>query len=177
MGEMKWYVVHTHSGCEQKAKASLEDLVKFKKMDSLFEEVLIPSEDVVEVVKGARKSITKKYFPGYILVKMVMNHETWHLVKSVPKITGFVGGTTHPPALPDEEVLKIVKQVSEGLLMQKPVNIFEKGESVRVCDGPFTNFNGVVEEVKPEKSKLRVLVSIFGRNTPVELLFSQVEKN
>src|SRR3989338_7208745 len=174
---MHWYVVHTYSGFEQKAKKALEEKVKTLGKQELIPEVLIPSENVVEMKKGVKKTTTRKIFPGYILVRMELNDETWHLIKGVPKITGFVGGSKTPPVVPDEEVQRITQQISEGTLRPKPKVTFEKGESVRVIDGPFTNFNGMVDEVKPEKGKVKVLVSIFGRPTPVELDFMQVEKN
>ncbi|MBI2068451.1 MAG: transcription termination/antitermination protein NusG [Deltaproteobacteria bacterium] len=173
----QWYVVHTYSGFEQKAKKALEEKVKNLGMQSLIGDVLIPSENVVEMKNGVKKTSSRKIFPGYILVKMELNDETWHIIKETPKITGFVGGGKMPPSVADEEVARITQQISEGTLKPKPKVSFEKGESVRVVDGPFTNFNGVVDEVKPEKGKVKVLVSIFGRSTPVELDFMQVEKN
>lgn len=175
--EMKWYVVHTYSGFETKAKIALEERAASLKKEEFFGEILIPSENVVEMVQGEKKTTTRKFFPGYILVKMILNDETWHVVKNTPKITGFVGGTQRPPAVPEKEVLRLTKQITEGTLRPKMKMSFEKGESVRVIAGPFQNFNGLVDEVKPDKGKLRVLVSIFGRSTPVELDFAQVEKN
>jgi transcriptional antiterminator NusG len=174
---MKWYVVHTYSGYEQKARLALKERIKQHRMDKLFGDVLIPSENVIELVRGEKKTTSRKFFPGYVLVKMILNDTTWHLVKSTPKITGFVGNALTPPAVPEEEVARITNQMAEGTLKPRPKVQFEEGESVRVVDGPFVNFNGVVEEVKPDKGKLRVLVSIFGRSTPVELDFVQVEKN
>ena len=174
---MKWYVVHTYSGYEQKAKLALAERIRQFKMDAVFGEILIPSENVIELVRGEKKTTSRKFFPGYMLVKMILNDNTWHLVKSTPKITGFVGNAVRPPAVPEEEVARITNQMTEGTLKPRPKVQFEEGESVRVVDGPFVNFNGVVEEVKPDKGKLRVLVSIFGRSTPVELDFVQVEKN
>jgi transcription termination/antitermination protein NusG len=174
---MKWYVVHTYSGFEQKAKLALVERIRQFKMDAQFGEVLIPSENVIELVRGEKKTTTRKFFPGYMLVKMHLSDNTWHLVKGTPKITGFVGNAVTPPAVPDEEVARITNQMTQGTLKPRPKVQFEEGESVRVVDGPFVNFNGVVEEVKPDKGKLRVLVSIFGRSTPVELDFVQVEKN
>jgi len=175
----KWYAVHTYSGFENKAKQALEERIKKNEMDDFFGEVLIPSEDVEEIVRGQRKTSRRKFFPGYMLVRMDMNDKTWHLVKNTPKVTGFVGGGKpgDVPSIPDEEVESITKRITEGSLRPKPKVQFEKGENVRVTDGPFANFNGVVEEVNPEKGKLRVLVSIFGRATPVELEFVQVEKS
>jgi transcriptional antiterminator NusG len=173
----RWYVVHTYSGYEQKAKLALLERIKQQKMEKHFVDVLIPSENVIELVRGEKKTTSRKFFPGYMLVKMILSDATWHLVKSTPKITGFVGNAVRPPAVPEEEVMRITNQMTEGTLKPRPKVQFEEGESVRVVDGPFVNFNGVVEEVKPDKGKLRVLVSIFGRSTPVELDFVQVEKN
>jgi transcriptional antiterminator NusG len=172
----KWYVVHTYSGFENRAKKSLEERIKREKLEEKFGEVLIPTENVIEVVRGEKRTTKRKFFPGYILVQMELDDQTWHLVKSTPKVTGFVGGTKNPPAIPDDEVERLTKQISEGVLKPKPRHQFEEGETVRVVGGPFSNFNGIVEEVQPEKQKLRVLVSIFGRATPVELDFMQVEK-
>ncbi len=175
--EKNWYVVHTFSGYEQKAKAALEDRVKNLGQQDNFGEILVPVEKVVELVKGKKKTSTRKFFPGYILVQMELNDETWHVVKETPKVTGFVGGTTQPSPVSDEEVKSIMKQMEEGAIKPKPRVLFTTGESVKVVDGPFADFNGVVEEVRPDKGKLRVLISIFGRATPVELEFVQVERN
>ncbi len=175
--DMKWYVVHTYSGYEQKAKLALQERIKQQRMEKYFGEVLIPSENVIELVRGEKKTTTRKFFPGYMLVRMVLNEGSWHLVKNTPKITGFVGNAITPPSVPDEQISKITNQMQEGTLKPKPKVQFQEGESVRVIDGPFVNFSGVVEEVKPDKGKLRVLVSIFGRSTPVELEFVQVEKS
>jgi transcriptional antiterminator NusG len=175
--ELQWYVVHTYSGFEQKAKLALQERIRQHKMEDSFSDILIPSENVIELVRGEKKTTSRKFFPGYMLVKMKLNDNTWHLVKNTSKITGFVGNATKPPAVPEEEVLRITNQMEQGTLKPRPKVEFEEGESVRVIDGPFVNFNGVVEEVKPDKGKLRVLVSIFGRSTPVELDFVQVEKN
>lgn len=174
--DFKWYIVHTQSGFEAKAKASLLDQIQRSGKKDYFGEILIPVESVVELVKGQKKSTERKFFPGYILVKMLLNDETWHIVKSTARISGFVGNARTPPALPEEEVNRITNQISEGAAKAKPKYVFKEGDGVRVIDGPFANFNGTVEEVRPEKSKLRVLVSIFGRATPVELDFIQVEK-
>ena len=173
----KWYVVHTYSGYEQKAKISLDERIKTLKKDELFGEIIVPSEQYVEIVKGEKKTSSRKIFPGYILINMELNDEAWHIVKNTPKITGFVGGKTSPPILSDDEVQKITKQMQEGGIKPKLKVMFEEGESVRVVDGPFTNFNGVIDEIKPDKGKLRILVNIFGRATLVELAFNQVEKN
>ncbi len=173
----KWYVVHTYSGYENRVKASIEESIKTSGMQHFFSEILVPSEKVVEMVKGEKKTTSRKFFPGYILVNMELNDETWHLVKNTPKVTGFVGGgATSPPSISEEEVKKITHQMEEGAVRPKPKVLFERGENVRVVDGPFTNFTGIVEEVKPDKGKLKVLVSIFGRATPVEVDFVQVEK-
>lgn len=173
----KWYIVHTYSGFEQKAKKALDEKIRTSNMDDFFTDVLVPSENVVEIKKGVKRTSSRKFFPGYILVKMELNEQTWHLIKSIPKVTGFVGNSQNPPSVPDEEVERITTQISEGTLKPKPKVTFEKGESIRVINGPFTNFNGIVDEVKPDKGKVRVLVSIFGRSTPVELDFMQLEKN
>ncbi len=176
MGEMKWYGVHVYSGYENKVKLNLEERIRALGAEELFGEVLIPSETVVELKNGERKTSTRKFFPGYILVQMELTNETWHVVKDTPKVTGFVGGATNPPAIPDEEVAKITTRMEEGAESPKPKVLFEVGETVRVVDGPFLNFTGVVEDVKPDKAKIKVMVSIFGRVTPVELDFIQVEK-
>jgi transcriptional antiterminator NusG len=172
----RWYVVHTYSGYEQKAKLSLEERIRALGKEAMVSEILVPSENVVEMKKGVKKTSMRRFFPGYILVKMELNDETWHLVKNTPKITGFVGSGTNPPVVPEEEVRRITQQIDEGTLRPKPKVEFEKGESVRVIDGPFATFSGMVEDVNPEKGKLKVLVSIFGRSTPIELDFMQVEK-
>lgn len=172
----QWYVIHTYSGYEMKAKQNLEESISKLGKEDLFGEVLVPTENVVEMVKGKKRETKRKFFPGYILVNMELTDESWYIVKNTPKITGFVGGGTTPPPIPEAEVKRITQQIEEGSLKPKPKAVFERGESVRIIDGPFTSFNGVVDEVKPEKGKLRVSVSIFGRATPVELDFTQVEK-
>ena len=172
----QWYVVHVYSGFEAKAKEALLERIRLNKMEEKFDEILIPSETVVEVKKGEKRSKSKKFFPGYIFVKMELNNETWQLVKNTQRVSGFVGNGTNPPAVSEEEVLRITQQIKEGKMKPK-VNIeFEKGESVRVKEGPFANFAGVVDEVNSEKGRLKVLVSIFGRSTPIDLEFGQVEK-
>jgi len=174
---MKWYVVHTYSGYEQKAKAALEERIRSLHMEHKMGEVLVPVERVQELGKGGQRKISsRKFFPGYIFVHMVLDEETWHVVKNTPKITGFVGHSTEPPEVPESEVREITQQMEEGALRPKPKVLFEVGEAIKVVDGPFQDFNGTVEEVKPEKGKVRVLISIFGRATPVELDFVQVEK-
>ena len=173
----KWYVVHTLSGYEQKAKAALEERIKSLGKKEFFGEILVPVEKVVELVKGKKKTSSRKFFPGYILVQMELNDDTWHVIKETPKVTGFVGGSTNPPFMGDEEVKAIKQQMEEGAVKPKPRMLFSVGESVKVVDGPFVDFIGVVGEVRPDKGKLRVLISIFGRATPVELEFVQVERN
>ncbi len=178
-GGRNWYVVHTYSGYEHKVKAALEERIRSLGKPDLFGPILVPSEKVVELVKGKKKTSSRKFFPGYILVNMKLNNETWHIVKSTPKVTGFLGGATDPsstPSISEAEVREITQQMAEGAVKPKPKVLFEQGEQVKVIDGPFQDFNGVVEEVKPDKGKLRVLISIFGRATPVELDFVQVEK-
>jgi len=173
---MHWYVVHTYSGYEQKAKAALEERIRALGKREKFGEVLVPAEKVVELVKGRKKTSSRKFFPGYMLVNMDLDDETWHIVKGTPKVTGFVGDATSPAPISESEVREITQQMAEGAARPKPKVLFEAGESVKVVDGPFADFNGVVEEVKGDKGKLRVLISIFGRATPVELDFVQVEK-
>lgn len=173
---MQWYGVHTYSGYENKVKLNLEERIRALDAEDQFGEILIPSETVIELKKGERKTSTRKFFPGYILVEMELNNETWHIVKDTPKVTGFVGGGQNPPPIPSEEVELITSRMEEGEEKPKPKIEFEVGETVRVVDGPFLNFTGVVEDVNPDKGKLKVMVSIFGRVTPVELEFIQVEK-
>jgi transcriptional antiterminator NusG len=174
--DLKWYVVHAQSGFEMKAKQAIEERIRTHNMENLFGEVHVPQETVVELVKGQKKTSNRKFFPGYILVQMVMNEDTWRLVKDTPKITGFVGDALSPDPLDDDEVSRLHSQMQEGAASPRSKMQFEQGESVKVVDGPFTDFNGTVEEVKPEKGKVKVLISIFGRATPVELDFMQVEK-
>ncbi|NLR74839.1 MULTISPECIES: transcription termination/antitermination protein NusG [Leeia] len=174
---MRWYVVHAYSGFEKSVQRALQDKISRSELQDQFGRILVPVEEVVEV-KGGHKSITeRKFFPGYVLVEMEMSDQTWHLVKSTPKVTGFVGGTaTRPAPISQKEVDEILHQMQEGVEKPKPKILFEVGEAVRVTEGPFTDFNGSVEEVNYDKSKLRVSVTIFGRATPVELDFTQVEK-
>lgn len=171
-----WYVVHTYSGYEQRAKLSLEERVKTANASEKFGHVVVPHEKVVEVVRGEKKTSSKKVFPGYILIQCEMDDESWHLVKGTPKITGFVGDSRNPVPLSKMEVETLMKQMEGGAERPRPSVQFEQGDSIKVVDGPFADFNGTVDEVKPDKGKLRVLISIFGRNTPVELDFVQVEK-
>jgi transcriptional antiterminator NusG len=175
--QWKWYVIHTYSGYEAKAKAALEERVRSMHMEHKIGAVLVPVERVQELGKGGQRKISsRKFFPGYIFVNMLLDDETWHVIKNTPKITGFVGHATNPPEVPEHEVREITQQMEEGALRPKPKVLFEVGEAIKVVDGPFQDFNGTVEEVKPEKGKVRVLISIFGRATPVELDFVQVEK-
>ncbi|HEY3449125.1 MAG TPA: transcription termination/antitermination protein NusG [Myxococcales bacterium] len=179
--DKRWYVVHTYSGFENKAKKSLEERIRLEGMAEWFGEILIPTEQVVEMIKGEKRTTKRKFFPGYIIVQMAMDDRSWHLVKSTPKITGFVGGTQtmEPekiPSIREDEVRRLTQQMSEGVNKPKPKVQFETGDNVRVIDGPFSNFNGTVEEVDAAKGRVKVLVSIFGRATPVELDFMQVEK-
>jgi transcriptional antiterminator NusG len=173
---MNWYVVHTHTGFENQVREAIQQKFREKGKEDELGEVMIPSEEVVELKKGRKKISTRKFYPGYLLVQMVLNDETWHIVSSLPKVTGFVGGSSPSPLSPDE-VSNIQLQVQEGAERPTPKVVFSAGESVRVIDGPFTNFNGIVKEVNEEKGKLKVLVTIFGRATSVELEFLQVEKN
>jgi transcriptional antiterminator NusG len=172
----KWYVVNAHSGMEYKAKLSLEERVKSLKKEELISEVIVPEETVVELVRGQKKTTKRKFFPGYILVKMRLTDDSWHIIKNTPKITGFVGDKRNPAPVPESEIQRMTNRISEGATRPKSKVNFSEGEKVRVVDGPFNNFNGVIEDVNGDKGKLRVLVSIFGRSTPVELDFVQVEK-
>ena len=174
---MQWYVVHAYSGFEKSVQRALKERIERAGMQESFGQILVPVEEVVEMKGGQKKTTERKFFPGYVLVQMEMNDDSWHLVKSTPKVTGFVGGTANKPApISEREVQSILQQMQEGVEKPKPKVLFEAGEMVRVIDGPFNEFNGTVEEVNYEKSKLRVSVTIFGRATPVELDFSQVEK-
>jgi len=174
---MRWYVVHAYSGFEKSVARNLVERIERAGMKDRFGEILVPVEEVVEMKAGQKKTAERKFFPGYVLVQMEMDDDTWHLVKSTPKVTGFVGGTaTKPAPISEKEVQAILDQMREGVEKPKPKVLFEVGEVVRVIDGPFTDFNGNVEEVNYDKSKLRVSVMIFGRATPVELGFGQVEK-
>ena len=174
----RWYVVHAYSGFEKQAKRSLEDRIERAGMQDLFGQVLVPTEEVVEMKGGQKRRSDRKFFPGYVLVEMEMTDETWHLVKDVPKVMGFIGGTADRPApISEKEANAILNRVQEGVDKPRPKVLFEPGEMVRVVDGPFNDFNGVVEEVDYDKSRLKVAVLIFGRSTPVELEFGQVEKD
>jgi len=173
----RWYVVHAYSGYEKQVKRSLEERIEREEMQDDFGEVLVPTEEVVEMKGGQKRRSDRKFFPGYVLVEMEMNEDSWHLVKDVPKVMGFIGGTSDRPApITEREAEAILDRVQEGVDKPRPKVLFEPGEMVRVVDGPFNDFNGVVEEVNYDKSRLRVAVLIFGRSTPVELEFHQVEK-
>jgi transcriptional antiterminator NusG len=173
----RWYVVHAYSGYENSVKRSLEERVARSGLQDMFGEILVPTEEVVEMREGQKRSTSRKFFPGYVLVQMEMNDDTWHLVKDVPRVMGFIGGTSDRPApISDREAEAILDRVQEGAEKPKPKVLFEPGEMVRIIDGPFNDFSGVVEEVDYEKSRLRVAVLIFGRSTPVDLEFGQVEK-
>lgn len=173
----KWYIVNTQTGCEQTAKSAIEEKIKTKKMETFFGDILIPAESVVELVKGQKQTKSRKFFPGYIFIKMHLNDETWQLVKQASKVTGFVGGKLRPPEVPEHEVMRVTQQMA-GIAEKPRQKIkYAVGDAVIVIDGPFSNFNGVVEEINEDKGKVKVAVSIFGRSTPVELDFIQVEKN
>ncbi len=174
---MRWYVVHAYSGFEAQVRRSLEERVNRMGLQDDFGEILVPTEEVVEMRDGQKRRSERKFFPGYVLVQMELNDDTWHLVKDVPKVLGFIGGTgDRPVPITDKEADAILQRVQEGVEKPRPKVLFEPGEMVRITDGPFNDFNGVVEEVDYEKSKMRVSVLIFGRSTPVELEFGQVEK-
>ena len=174
---MRWYVVHAYSGYEKKVAASLKERIELHGMQDRFGEVLVPTEEVVEMRGGQKRRSERKFFPGYVLVQMELDDDTWHLVKNTPRVMGFIGGKADKPApLTEAEANAILERVEEGGEKPTPKTLFEPGELVRVIDGPFNDFNGVVEEVNYEKSRLRVAVTIFGRSTPVELDFGQVEK-
>ncbi len=173
----KWYVVHAYSGFEKSVQRALADRIQRQSMQDKFGQILVPVEEVVEMRAGQKSTSERKFFPGYVLVEMDMDEQSWHLVKNTPKVTGFVGGTaTKPTPISEKEVQNILQQIQDGVEKPRPKVLFEVGEAVRVKDGPFVEFIGNVEDVNYDKSKLRVSVTIFGRSTPVELEFSQVEK-
>lgn len=172
----RWYVLHAYSGFEKKVAESIKEQARAKGLDHLISDVLVPVEEVVEMRRGARINAERKFFPGYVLINMELTDESWHLVQDTPKVTGFLGGGGKPQPITQREADQILRQVQEGVERPKPTITFEIGEQVRVCDGPFDSFNGYVEEVDEDRSKLKVSVSIFGRATPVELEYAQVEK-
>ncbi len=175
---LKWYVVHAYSNFEKKVKASLEERIKLNGLEDKFGKILVPTEEVVEMKEGKKRSSERKFFPGYVLVQMELDEQTWHLVKSVPKVLGFIGGSSDKPApISEQEANFILNRVEEGVDKPRPKVLFEPGEVVRVTDGPFNDFSGVVEAVNYEKNRLQVAVQILGRSTPVELDFGQVEKS
>jgi len=173
---MRWYIVHAYSNFERKVAESIKERAAAANLGDLFEEVLVPMEEVVEMRRGRKVASERKFFPGYVLVKMELNDETYHLIKNTPKVTGFLGTDNKPIPITEEEAGRILQQVQEGVERPKPSVTFEIGEQVRVADGPFASFNGLVEEVDEERARLKVAVSIFGRATPVELEYAQVEK-
>ena len=172
----RWYIVHAYSNFEHKVAESIREQAAVAGLQDSFEEILVPTEEVVEMRRGRRVNAERKFFPGYVLVRMDMSDEAYHLVKNTPKVTGFLGQQNRPSPISQSEVDQIVNQVQEGVERPKPSVVFEIGEQVRVCDGPFATFSGLVEEVDEEKARLKVAVSIFGRATPVELEYGQVEK-
>jgi transcriptional antiterminator NusG len=175
--DQRWYVVHTFSGYENRVKQTLEDTIKKLRLEEQITQVVLPMENVMEMSKGGgRRTASRKLFPGYILVRMVLTDLTWHTVKETPKVTGFLGDKNRPEPITDEEAMRVLAQMEEGTRKPKPKFHFEEGDEIKVVEGPFTNFTGVVEEVNEDKGKLRVLISIFGRPTPVELDFIQADK-
>ncbi len=172
----KWYIIHTYSGFEQKVRSAILERAKAQGLEEQIAEVLVPTETVEEMVKGERKLSHRKFYPGYVLVKMELTDKSWHLVKDTPKVTGFIGSKDEPVAIPEAEAEKIIAQMQEGVLRPKPKIKFEQGDKVQVTDGPFVNFTGVVDEVRPDRGRVRVMISVFGRPTPVELEFTQLEK-
>ncbi len=175
-GAKQWYVVHTYSGYEQSVRRQLEERIRALGCEDKFGDVLVPAEQVIELVKGKKRTTTRNLYPGYILVQMELDNHTWHVVSDTPKVTGFVGGSTNPPPVPEEEVQQVAAQIEEGAAAPKAKVAFEVGEQVKVIDGPFADFNGMVEEIRPERGTLKVSISIFGRSTSVEMELVQVEK-
>ncbi len=176
MENSRWYIIHAYSGFENKVAQQIQEQAERQEMEELFEQVFVPTEEVIEIRRGQKVSSDRKFFPGYVLAKMVMTDESYHLVKNLPKVTGFLGSGSKPSPITETEAARILHQVEEGVERPKSLITFEIGEQVRVCDGPFASFNGLVEEVDEERTRLKVAVSIFGRATPVELEYEQVEK-
>ena len=173
---MKWYVVHVYSGFEKKVAQAIREQASQKGLSEAIEDISVPTEEVVEIRRGQKVNAERKFYPGYVLIRMELTDESWHLVRNTAKVTGFLGARGRPAPITDTEAERIMRQVQEGIERPKPSITFEIGETVRVCDGPFTSFNGMVEDIDEERARLKVAVSIFGRATPVELEYSQVEK-
>ena len=173
---MRWYIIHCYSGFEKKVAQSVREQLAAQGMNDLFEDIVVPTEEVVEMRRGQKVPSERRFFPGYVLVKMEMTDQTWHLVRNTPKVTGFLGGGGRPVPISDTEAQRVMRQVAEGVEHPKPLISFEIGETVRVSDGPFTSFNGTVQDIDEERARIKVAVSIFGRATPVELEYAQVEK-
>lgn len=171
-----WYVIHTYSGCEHKVKVSLEEQLERMGLEEKVSKIMIPTEDIIEIKGGKRKISERKCYPGYIFIQMDMDVDMWYVIKNLPKVTGFLGGQAKPSPISEEEVNRLIDQLKSETTKPKPKVMYIHGENVRVIDGPFANFNGVIEEINPERGKVKVMVSIFGRSTPVELEFTQVEK-
>jgi transcriptional antiterminator NusG len=172
----RWYIVHTYSGYEQRVEQTIKEMIRTGQAGGMIEEVVVPTEKVIELVKGEKKTSTRKFYPGYVMIRMVLTDETWHMIQSIPRVTGFIGGKTRPVAMRDEEAVRILAMMETRQERPRPKFKFERGDEVRVIDGPFSGFNGHVEDVNYDKGKLWVTVSIFGRQTPVELDFVQVSK-
>ncbi|MCL4542870.1 MAG: transcription termination/antitermination protein NusG [Deltaproteobacteria bacterium] len=176
--QKKWYVIHTYSGFEDHVKLTLEERIASSGFKKYFGDIIIPKEDVIEKnIKGGKKKVKRKFFPGYIFINMNVNTDSWHLLKGTPKVTGFVGDQLNPTAVDESEMGKIIAQITEGIKRPKAKIEFSKGDNVKITEGPFSGFNGIIDDIKLDKSKIEVLVSIFGRATPVELDFTQVERN
>lgn len=171
-----WYILHTYSGFEEQVKTNMLERIRQAGQEDMFGEILVPTEQVVEMKQGEKKTSTRKFFPGYMLLNVDLTDETWHTVRDTPKVTGFVGNDLHPVPVPDEDAMKIIGRIKDGALKPKPKVLYEEGDEVRVIDGPFANFQGVVDDVNHEKCRVKVRVSIFGRETPVELEFIQIAK-
>ena len=176
MEQQRWYIIHCYSGFERKVAQSIQEQAEDQSIADMFGNVLVPSEEVIETRGGKKVSLERRFFPGYVLIKMEMTDRTWHLVRNTPKVTGFLGAGNKPMPVPDHEAERVMNQVQEGVERPRPAITFEIGETIRVADGPFSSFNGTVQEIDDERARLKVAVSIFGRPTPVELEYSQVEK-